>query len=158
MPIDGRNAYQATWVRLFAAHQAWLHGEAKKAADVIDGTGPAISLATLPPEAQGSVATQLQPMYLMLGQLRRAREIVVLMRPPIDRRISEHRTLKEAGDKTAMREAVLRMYPTLESSSNRISTLIDAGLLDRARDTLALVAERTGVPPAYLTLMRGKLA
>ena len=67
MPIDGRNAYQATWVRLFAAHQAWLHGEAKKAADVIDGTGPAISLATLPPEAQGSVATQLQPMYLMLG-------------------------------------------------------------------------------------------
>lgn len=156
--IDERNASQYAWVRTFAAHRKWLAGDpsgAQIVADAVAQTMPRYS-----PAVQSVLAQHLTPIYLQLGQLRRAEALAASILSPADPRFALTRVLRETGDRQRLRRLILRddLRSLAVPNVNIISMIIEAGMLSLADETLARADSMTTVPPAYLRLVRGKLA
>ena len=68
--VDERNAYQAGWMRLFPARQAWIEGDVATASLVV--ARAMREMERLTPAAQEGFAVELVQQLLALGQLARA--------------------------------------------------------------------------------------
>ena len=165
VPIDERNAYQAAWVRAFNAHQAWLRHDPQEASRIADRMGA--DMKALAQQGQRWFALQLMSIYLMLGQLDRAEQLIPLVGPPAIQRFQLTRVATATlgfgvtpSDRTTLRAVLARHYPDAEGAINIMSVLIDAGQLSAAHRALALAtaARPLWPPPRYLNLVRGQLA
>jgi tetratricopeptide (TPR) repeat protein len=161
LPIDERTAYQEGWVRLFGAHQAAWQRRPHEAVQVAEDN--LALLRTWPTAAQSPLALQLIAVYVRLGQLQRAEELVAFLHPPGLQRFTAMRIQKERMDARRLAATLNRLYPDSPGAHTVTAAFIDAGQLDRARRAITwfdtpVRHPRPGLTPRYLRLVRGKLA
>jgi prepilin-type processing-associated H-X9-DG protein len=160
--IDERNAYQAAWLRLFPARQAWLEGDVVAASRVV--AQAMREMEGLTPAAQEGFALELVPHLLALGQLARA-EVAAARLPPAARGFYMSRIVTPtlghgttAAERQAGRAVITRFFPDVRQATNIISAYVLVGDLDRARQAMDLLEAGPGGPPDYLRLSRAHLA
>lgn len=160
--IDERNAFQAGWVRRFAAHDAWLRGDPSGALAVVDSTSS--MLGDLPESARSAFVQPLVWMYLTLGRLREAERLARIVAGPVRGFVATRVATATLGhemseqERAALRAALARHYPDMRSATDIISTFIDARLIDSAQQLMALLAPAPRTPPLSRSVVHAELA
>jgi hypothetical protein len=148
------NAASVGWARAFEAYDAWLRNDAPEALRLADRLVRDVRRSS---EADAAPVVWLMScIYLTLGRLDAASEIV-LMSPPQMRRQLTVRVALEREDPRAIRELVDREYPSNEFSTVT-TALIASGQLDKARQGIAFMKRNPDQYSRWLTLSEGSLA
>jgi hypothetical protein len=148
--------------RLFAVGEIWLEGHPQEALRMSDDLRRV--MMTLQEDERAAVASQLWPMYLSLGQLDRADEVLSAMTPWLTSwwRNAEVIVAEVREDRTALRTLLGRHFPRLEDGGGVSSAYLGAGLLDESRRLIAahrrMEATRPGQFSQYLLMLDGNLA
>ena len=156
---EGRNAAPVAAARLFAAHEAWMQNRPHDALRIADAV--AAATATLTGEAREAVAEELWPMYLDLGQLDRAEQIITSTDDAAERRISQTILATYRDDREHLRAVLARTYPQVDDAQRLATPFIEAGLVAESRRLVALHQAATVRPhriTQYLRMLEGGLA
>jgi tetratricopeptide (TPR) repeat protein len=168
LPAAGfRGVADVAAARVFEAYDAWLDNRPRDAVALADRL--AAELPTMPPDAAAMFAAYLSRVYTTLGALRRAEAMnpFVVQGPdgPVRRTMLTLRIAREREDRDAMRAVLGRAYPDILAQElgggwvtfgEQIRLLVEAGLLERAREAAATIKLRNPTP--VVLLLEGELA
>jgi tetratricopeptide (TPR) repeat protein len=159
-PVGWAQTNMVVRARLFSALEIWLAGRPQEALGMADSLRG--RMATLPDDERSAYAQQLWSMYMNLGQLDRAEEVLRDLTPWSNRRNAEVIVAVNRGDRTALRELLARHFPKLEDAGGVASAYLEAGLLDESRRLIdahrRMDATRPGGFSQYLLMLEGHLA
>jgi tetratricopeptide (TPR) repeat protein len=145
--------------RLFYAHEAWLENRPHDALRIADQV--AADLPSLPAAARADALGELWPMYVDLGQLNRAEQLVATNDDAVERRVGETVLATYREDQGRLRATLARNYPKLEDARRLATPFIEAGLVEESRRLVALhraTASRSHLLTQYLRMLEGGLA
>ena len=159
-PVGDPQAANVALARLVPAREAWLSNRPHDALRVADALRR--DMATLGSQERASFAGRLWQMYLDLGQLRAADEVIRDVSPWPNRRNSEVIVAVAREDPPALRTLLAHHFPRLEDGGGVASAFLEAGLLDESQRLIDAHRRMEAARPMnfsqYLLMLEGQLA
>ena len=124
-------------------------------------------MAALKGDERASFAQQLWAIYLDLGQLERAEQVLADVTPwPARRNIQVRNALAMVAsfreDQEALRASLTEHFPTLENAGGLVSAYLQAGLLEQGRQLIEVQRHLSAARPSQfsqdLLMLEGHLA
>ncbi len=159
-PVGETQAVNVALARLVPAREAWLSNRPHDALRVADALRS--DMATLGSQERARVAGLLWRMYLDLGRLRAADEVMRDVSPWANRRNSEVIVAVAREDPSALRTLLAHHFPRLEDGGGVASAFLEAGLLDESQRLIDAHRRMEAARPMnfsqYLLMLEGQLA
>ena len=159
-------AHHVARARQFEAHEAWVSGLPGQAFRVAEQLRS--EMQTLPADARARFAESLWPLYVDLGQLDRAEQVLSEITTWPNRRNAQVIVATFREDRTALRAVLQRSFPKTEEAGGVASAYLEAGMVDESRRLIQaqrqLAAQgrepQTRAPgfSQYLVMLEGNLA
>jgi tetratricopeptide (TPR) repeat protein len=160
-PID-RQQYPRhyAWLRLLPAKKAWLEGDVNRAASQLDTVMSELQRGSAQERAAG--ATLAVPLYMTLGQLRRADALMPHTETGVfgaPAHVLRSRLLWQRDDRVALRHFLSKHGPATNAGASFGPLWAEAGLLSDARKLLEYMAPRErAIDAGWAALIRSHLA
>ena len=159
-PVGDSQAADVASARLVPAREAWLSNRPRDALRIADELRR--DMGTLGSQERAGFAGRLWQMYLDLGQLRAADEVIRDVSPWPNRRNSEVIVAVAREDPQALRTLLAHHFPRLEDGGGVASAFLEAGLLNESQRMIDAHRRTEAARPMnfsqYLLMLEGQLA